>query len=142
MDVPPPTRPTLNVVFGFKGTWKSAILSMASQGVNGIGHSKCAVAVSARTLEGDAIAQAADTDVRNAQTRAVDGNELVDLTLLAVIEKTLDAPQIAESFFAEGDGAGRLHLRIVERLNRSQHHRKPAAIVADARPLHVVRMDF
>ncbi len=28
-EVPPPTRPTLNVVFGSVGTWNSAIFAMA-----------------------------------------------------------------------------------------------------------------
>ena len=69
-DVPPPTRPTLNVVFGSRGTWRSAICAIgAAERVHGIRDTEGAVAVPARSLERDPVAQAADADVRNTRAR-------------------------------------------------------------------------
>ena len=62
-DVPPPIRPTLNVVRGSSGTWNSAIFATARPSAfAGFGRPKSREAVAARPLERDAIAVAADAD--------------------------------------------------------------------------------
>jgi hypothetical protein len=52
--------------------------------------------------------------VRDAEARAVDRHEAIDLALQAFVEEELHAAQIAEPFFAdiahEGDAAWRLHV--------------------------------
>ena len=112
-DVPPPMRPTLKVVFGSRGTSKSAILRhRAAERLNRIDHAEGAVAVAAGALERDAVAQAADGDVRDAEPGAVDRHEPIDLALHAFAKQILHAAQIAEPFLAhradKGDRAGRL----------------------------------
>ena len=128
-DVPPPIRPTLNVVFGFVGTSNCAIVAMARPSACiGFDNAEGAVAVAARALERDPVAEAADRDVRDAKTGAVDGHEAVDLSLQALVEEVLHAAQIAEPFFAdvadEGDGARRLDLCLMHGANDREQTRQ------------------
>ena len=136
-DVPPPMRPTLNVVFGFSGTSNCEIVATARPSACiGFDNAERAVAVPARPLERDAIAQAADRDVRDAEAGAVDRDEAIDLPLHAFVEEILHAAQIAEAFFADRadkrDRARRLDLRLVHRAHDREQHGETAAVVADA----------
>ena len=83
-EVPPPTRPTLNVVFGCCGTCISSIFAIARPiAPIGFAQAERAEAVAAWSLERHAIAVAADGDVRHVDAGAVDRHEGVDLTLQA-----------------------------------------------------------
>ena len=79
-EVPPPTRPTLNVVFGSRGTWKSPILRYRpAHCMNRIRHAERPVAVTAGSLECHPVAKAAHAHIGDAQARAIHRNELIDL---------------------------------------------------------------
>ena len=137
-DVPPPMRPTLNVVFGSRGTSKSATRAIARPSAwIGIDHAERAVAVAAGPFERHAVAQAADRDVRDAEAGAVDRHEAIDLPFHPFAEQVLHAAQIAEAFFADGaderDRSRRLDAVLDHRARDRQHHREPATVVADAR---------
>ena len=138
-DVPPPIRPTLNVVFGCFGTWSSWIFAMARPiAPIGLAHAERAEAVAAGALERHAIAMAADRDVGDVHAGAVDRHEAIDLILQRDVEQRLHAAQIAEPFFAdvgdEGDRARRLDVGRLHLADDRDQHREAAAIVADAGP--------
>ena len=81
-DVPPPMRPTLNVVFGCFGTCSLLDLGdRASHRAHRVGHAERAEAVAAGPLERDAVAMAADRDVGHVHAGAVDRHEAIDLIL-------------------------------------------------------------
>ena len=126
-DVPPPTRPTLNVVFGLVGYFEIGDFGDgAAHGLNGVGYPEGAVTVSTGAFESHAIAHAADTDIDDAQAVSIHGNELVDLARHAFGEKSLHAAKISQAFFTdirdEGDGARRLDLGLIQSLYCCPHH--------------------
>ena len=137
IDVPPPMRPTLNVVRGELGTWKSAMRAIALPSAwIGIHRAERSEAVAAGPFERDAESRAADGDVRDAEPFAVDRDEPIDPVLQRLVEEALHAAQVAEPFFAdradERDRAWRRHAGFVQRPRDGKKIGKPAAIVADA----------
>ena len=137
IDVPPPMRPTLNVVRGELGTWKSAMRAIALPSAwIGIHDAERSEAVAAGPLERDAEPRAADGDVRHAQPFAVDRDEAIDSVFQRLVEEALHAAQVAEPFFADrGDERDRSrcrHAGLVQRSRDREQIGEPAAIVADA----------
>ena len=148
-DVPPPTRPTLNVVFGLRRDFERVDLrDRAAHRLNRVGHAERAIAVAARSLERHLVPIAAHADVGDAQARAVHRDELIDLSLETLVEQLLHAAQVAEALLADvrdkGDRARRLDVGLVQRADHAEHHGQPAAIVADAGPFQdvAVARDF
>jgi hypothetical protein len=135
-EVPPPTRPTLKVVLGWRDFEGVDFGDGAPHGLDGIGHAEGAVAVAAGPFERDLVAVAADADVGDAEAGAIHRDELVDLSFEAVEEEALHAAQVAQAFLAdigdEGDGAGGFHVALVEGADDGEHDGQAAAIVADA----------
>ena len=114
-DVPPAMMPTLNVVFGVRRNLDVGDpRDRAAQRVDRIRHAERAVAVTARALVRDLVAIAADRAARDAESRAVDRDEVVDLALELVREEVPRAAQVAGPFLAdvgdEVDRAVRLEL--------------------------------
>ena len=137
-EVPPPTRPTLKVVFGWRGHLEGVDFGDgAAHGLYRVRHAERAVAVAAGPFEGHLVAVAAHADVRDAEPGAVHRDELIDLSLEAVEEEALHAAQIAQPFLAdirdERDGAGSFHVAVIQRADYREHDGQSAAIVADAR---------
>ncbi len=101
-DVPPPTRPTLNVVFGVVGTSKAAMAAMARpMRVHRVRHPERPVAVTAWSLERRPIALAADPAVGDLEARPVDRHEPVDALQPLFAEQVLDAAQVPEPLFSD-----------------------------------------
>ena len=110
----------------------------AAERVNRVGDPEGAVAVAARPLERDAIAQAADRDVRDPEPRPVNRDEPIDPAFEFLVEEVLDAAQIAEPFLPyrahERDAARRLDGRRIHGADDAEQNGKAAAVVADAGP--------
>src|SRR5687767_125655 len=98
-------------------------------------HAERAVAVAAGALVRHPIPVAADSAARDAETRAVDRDEVIDLALVLAREEVTHATQVAWPLFAdvadENDGARGLDLFHLKRAGNGQDHREPTAIVAD-----------
>ena len=144
-DVPPPTRPTLNVVFGFGRDLEVGHSgNRASQCVNRVGNAERAVAVAARPLERHPVPMASDGDVRNPEAGPVHGDEPVNLTFQRLVEQGLHAAQVAEPFLPhradKRNRARRGHVGLVHRANHGEQHRQAAAVVADAGSLEDVSL--
>ena len=80
--MPPPIRPTLNVVLRLlRHLHFLDLRDGAAHRAHRVGQAERAEAVAARPLERDAIAMAADGDVGHVDAGAVDRDEAIDLIL-------------------------------------------------------------
>ena len=134
-DVPPPTVPTVNVVFGSVGVRMSAIFAIArpmpwiALGAEGL------EAVAARAVERHLVAVAAGAEQ---VIDAIGAGSRPTMPSMpgSVLEDALHAAQVAELFLAdvadEQEVAGRLDLVVVQHLDPGQQHRQPARVVGDA----------
>ena len=137
MDVPPPRRPTLNVVRGDPGTWKSAMRANARPrawiGLTTPNDPKLWPPGPLKVTRKRALPMAMCDTLK---PLTVDRHEAIDPALQRLVEEALDAAQIAKAFFAdrsdEGHRAGSRDTRLVHRPGHGQHVGEPAAIVADA----------
>ena len=86
-------------------------------------------------LEHNAITQAANRDVCDAQAGAVDRDKPIDLSLQAFAKQVLDAAQIAQALFADGaderDRPWCLNVAVDHRACHGEQHREPATIIAN-----------
>jgi hypothetical protein len=136
-DVPPPTVPTVNVVFGSDGVVISPIFAIRA--AHRVDRARCAErleAVPARAGEAYFVAVARGADRRDAVPRAgLEADHAVDAR--HVLEHDLHAAQVAEALLAdvgdEHEVADGLHLVVVEHLQPRQQHREAARVVGDAR---------
>jgi hypothetical protein len=82
--------------------------------------------------------KAPDTVVLEVESRAVDGDEVIDLVLESVRKEVAGPAQIALPFLAdvayEIDGSRGLHFGALKSANHREHHGETTAIVADTGP--------
>ena len=139
IEVPPPVRPMLKVVFRVgRNLDVGDLRDRASHCVHRVGRSECVVTVPAATKERHAIPLGANGEVGEADARAVDRKKPVDTPAKFSIEKMSHASLVADSFFSdigdERDRARRDDFASIERTDHAQHRRQAAAVVANARP--------